>query len=91
MRSQARPPHLFQCVRIVDYVGEVCLGANEDRSSDYVCDFGERSQFALDANTTGNEARFINDYRNTGAWALQQPITARPPRTTSLPDVHDEL
>ncbi|KAL1527302.1 hypothetical protein AB1Y20_015974 [Prymnesium parvum] len=52
--------------RVLDYVGIVCLGANEDRTSDYVCDFGEHSQFALDANKAGNEARFINDYRNTG-------------------------
>ena len=41
--------------RVLDYVGAVCLGANEDRTSDYVCDFGERSQFALDANKWGNE------------------------------------
>ena len=31
-----------------------------------MCDFGEASELALDANTVGNEARFVNDYRNTG-------------------------
>lgn len=56
-------------VRVIDYVGAVCLGANEDKTSDYVCDFGEASQFALDARHAGNEARFINDYRNTGRHA----------------------
>lgn len=28
--------------------------------------FGEHSELALDAKTVGNEARFVNDYRNTG-------------------------
>ena len=51
---------------VLDYVGAVSLGANEDRTSDYVCDFGESSELALDANRTGNEGRFVNDYRNTG-------------------------
>ena len=51
---------------VIDYVGAITLGANEDRSSDYVCDFGEKSELALDAKTVGNEARFVNDYRNTG-------------------------
>jgi hypothetical protein len=51
---------------VLDYVGAICLGENEDRSSDYVCDFGEHSELALDANAVGNEGRFVNDYRNTG-------------------------
>lgn len=51
---------------VLDYVGAVALGENEDRSSDYVCDFGEASELALDANRVGNEGRFVNDYRNTG-------------------------
>lgn len=51
---------------VLDYVGAVSLGANEDRSSDYVADFGEESELALDAKSVGNEARFVNDYRNTG-------------------------
>lgn len=50
---------------VVDYVGAVSLGANEDKTSDYVCDFGEHSELALDANRLGNEGRFVNDYRNT--------------------------
>ena len=52
--------------RVLDYVGAISLGQNEDKSSDYVADFGERSELALDANRHGNEGRFINDYRNTG-------------------------
>ena len=28
--------------------------------------FGEHSELALDAKHVGNEARFVNDYRNTG-------------------------
>jgi SET domain-containing protein len=28
--------------------------------------FGEHSELALDAKSVGNEARFVNDYRNTG-------------------------
>ena len=54
---------------VLDYVGAVCLGEHEDRSSDYVCDFGEHSELALDAKHTGNEARLLNDYRNTGRHA----------------------
>jgi len=53
-------------VQVMDYVGRVCLGENQDKESDYVCDFGEHSELALDARRVGNEARFINDYRNTG-------------------------
>ena len=52
--------------RVIDYVGAVCAGEHEDKSSDYVCDFGEHSELALDAKSVGNEARFVNDYRNTG-------------------------
>jgi hypothetical protein len=51
---------------VLDYVGAVSLGENEDKTSDYVCDFGESSELALDAKLVGNEARFVNDYRNTG-------------------------
>lgn len=51
---------------VLDYVGAVSLGEHEDRTSDYVCDFGEQSELALDAAKVGNEARFVNDYRNTG-------------------------
>ena len=51
---------------VIDYVGAVALGENEDKKSDYVCDFGEQSELALDAKSVGNEGRFVNDYRNTG-------------------------
>ena len=44
-------------------VGAISLGENEDKSSDYVADFGEHSELALDACLVGNEGRFINDYR----------------------------
>ena len=54
---------------VIDYVGAVTLGENEDRASDYVCDFGDRSELALDAKRMGNEGRFVNDYRNTGRHA----------------------
>lgn len=52
--------------RVIDYVGRVSLGEHEDRKSDYVAEFGNEGELALDANTLGNEARFINDFRNTG-------------------------
>ena len=54
---------------VVDYVGAVGLGEHQDKGSDYVCDFGEHSELALDANSVGNEGRFVNDYRNTGRHA----------------------
>lgn len=34
---------------VLDYVGEVSAGGCEDRDSDYVSDFGERAELALDA------------------------------------------
>jgi len=46
--------------------GRVSLGEHEDRSSDYVAEFGKEGELALDANRIGNEARFVNDFRNTG-------------------------
>ena len=65
---------------VIDYVGVICLGANEDRASDYVCDFGEHSELALDANRRGNEGRFVNDYRNTGLRANVEFRTRRDAR-----------
>ena len=53
---------------ILDYVGHITLGEHQDKSSDYVSDFGEASELACDANTYGNEARFLNDFRNTGCY-----------------------
>ena len=52
--------------RVLDYVGCVSLGEHEDRSSDYVSEFGEDGELCLDARRVGNEARFVNDFRNTG-------------------------
>lgn len=51
---------------LLDYVGKVSMGKDQDKTSDYLSDFGERSELACDANTFGNEARFLNDFRNTG-------------------------
>ena len=51
----------------MDYVGAVSGGGEAASASDYVCDFGEHSELALDAAAAGNEARFVNDFRNTGA------------------------
>ena len=53
---------------LLDYVGHISLGEDQDKTSDYVSDFGEKSELACDANTYGNEARFLNDYRNTGSY-----------------------
>ena len=52
---------------VLDYLGVV--SEVEDRTSDYVVDFGEHSELALDALSMGNEGRFVNDYRNTGRHA----------------------
>lgn len=46
---------------LLDYVGHVTLGKDQDMRSDYVCDFGERGDLACDARRYGNEARFLND------------------------------
>lgn len=51
---------------VIDYVGLVTLSGNEDKSSDYTVEFGELSELCIDSNTMGNEARFCNDFRNTG-------------------------
>ena len=52
---------------VLDYLGAV--SEVEDRTSDYVVDFGEHSELSLDALSMGNEGRFVNDYRNTGRHA----------------------
>ncbi|KAL3784059.1 hypothetical protein HJC23_013274 [Cyclotella cryptica] len=51
---------------LLDYVGHITLGEDQDKQSDYISDFGEKSELACDANSYGNEARFLNDFRNTG-------------------------
>jgi hypothetical protein len=68
--------------RACDYVGEVrparpaaaaaAAAEAEGRApappaSDYELDFGLDSAISLDAAAYGNEGRFVNDYRNTGA------------------------
>jgi len=59
-------PHAMPGTWLLDYVGHVTRGEDQDKTSDYVSDFGERSELACDANSYGNEARFLNDFRNTG-------------------------
>mmetsp|Transcript_10704 Transcript_10704/g.23701 ORF Transcript_10704/g.23701 Transcript_10704/m.23701 type:complete len:362 (+) Transcript_10704:122-1207(+) len=59
-------PHAPPGSWLLDYVGHVTLGEDQDKESDYVSDFGEKSELACDANNYGNEARFLNDFRNTG-------------------------
>ena len=54
-------PHATPGMWLLDYVGYITLGEHQDKSSDYVSDFGERSELACDANSFGNEARFLND------------------------------
>lgn len=49
--------------RVIDYLGRVCA---DNPASDYVADYGDEAELAIDAARMGNEARFINDYRNTG-------------------------
>lgn len=51
---------------LLDYIGNVTLGEDQNKTSDYVSDFGEFSELACDADRFGNEARFLNDFRNTG-------------------------
>ena len=51
---------------VLDYTGIVSPKADEDAASEYACEFGQRGELTLDATRWGNEARFINDYRNTG-------------------------
>jgi len=59
-------PHAKPGQWLLDYVGRVTLGEQQNKESDYVSDFGEHSTLACDANVLGNEARFLNDFRNTG-------------------------
>jgi len=53
---------------LLDYIGQITLGEHQNKSSDYVCDFGTRSELACDALSHGNESRYINDFRNTGKY-----------------------
>eukprot|EP01084_Bolivina_argentea_P232721 392171_1 len=47
---------------IIDYVGLVEMDQYESRTSDYIIHFVDT--LSCDAENIGNEARFINDYRN---------------------------
>mmetsp|Transcript_13397 Transcript_13397/g.24040 ORF Transcript_13397/g.24040 Transcript_13397/m.24040 type:complete len:229 (+) Transcript_13397:1615-2301(+) len=49
---------------ILNYIGEVCENGKENGQSDYTLKLG--MSLAIDAENCGNEARFINDFRNTG-------------------------
>lgn len=59
-------PHAKPGQWLLDYVGRVTLGEDQNKESDYVSEFGAHSELSCDANTLGNEARFLNDFRNTG-------------------------
>ena len=47
-------------------------------------DFGDRSELACDANTYGNEARFLNDVSLPSSWALAG-ASSTSPRLTARP------
>ena len=53
---------------LLDYRGVITLEEHECRESDYTLLFVEEGtpRLTLDAAKCGNEARFINDFRNTG-------------------------
>ena len=51
---------------IVDYHGVVTSSEACSQTSDYTLSFGESNELAVDAEMEGNEARFTNDFRNTG-------------------------
>ena len=51
---------------VLDYIGEVSAGGCEDRDSDYVSDFGERGELALDADKVGNGPSKIGTAACTG-------------------------
>ena len=51
---------------IVDYHGVVTSSEACSQTSDYTLSFGESNELAVDAAIEGNEARFTNDFRNTG-------------------------
>ena len=51
---------------MLDYIGDVSAGGCEDRDSDYVSDFGERGELALDADKVGNGPSKIETEACTG-------------------------
>ncbi|KAH6602934.1 hypothetical protein BASA61_000611 [Batrachochytrium salamandrivorans] len=71
------PPH----THIIDYIGIVTPSSISSTTSDYIISFYD--DLAIDAELTGNEARFVNDYRGvadrpTVQFDLyQDPVTGR--------------
>jgi hypothetical protein len=63
---------LFACARlkarerIIDYHGVVTTAADCSKTTNYSLAFGDTNELAIDAEHEGNEARFCNDFRNTG-------------------------
>jgi hypothetical protein len=53
---------------LLDYVGPVTLGEDQDKSSNYLCNLGNRGKLACDAFEYGNELHFINNFHNTGQY-----------------------
>lgn len=51
---------------VLDYVGLVTRAEEASPSSEYVMMLGDEGELAIDAEFVGNEARCINDFRNTG-------------------------
>lgn len=51
---------------VLDYGGIVTPKSEQDATSEYACEFGKKGELTLDSTAWGTEARFINDYRNTG-------------------------
>ena len=52
--------------RIIDYHGVVTTSEDADEASDYCLAFGLQTSSAWTPRRAGNEARFANDFRNTG-------------------------
>ena len=52
--------------RIIDYHGVVTTAVDCSKTTDYSLAFGDANELAIDAEKEGNDARFCNDFRNTG-------------------------
>ena len=77
-------PHAPPGTWLLDYVGHVTSGEDQDARSDYVSDFGERGELSCDAASYGNEARFLNDVSLLPSWALAR-ASSPSPRLTARP------
>jgi hypothetical protein len=62
---------------VLDYGGDVRLKSDDDAASEYACEFGDKGELTLDSTLWGTEARFINDYRNTGSAQVLVEANAR--------------